>query len=250
MRKCQLDFWETNHLFKVHLVPVITQTSYSVPNTNNSQNGDEGFEFRSERQNYWIGIRQEKFNGIAKFLHEWFFIHLLWQFFVLILVGWNRKNSFISAKYFYPLTVTWKDHQWQSLNQHLAKNTHCWLMKNSKWAINMMCACSPERQLYPGLHQKCGQQTKGGVSPTLICSCETPSGPRVQLWGPHHKKDTDLLEWVQGRATKILKWLEHLCYEERMRKLGLFSLENRKLWGDFTAAFGYLKEANKKNRDM
>lgn len=88
-----------------------------------------------------------------------------------------------------------------------------------------------ESQLYPGLQQnKHGQEGKGGDPVPLLCAVEaSPLEHCVQMWSPQYRRAMDLLERVQRRATKVTQGMEGLPYKDRLRGLGLLSLERKRL---------------------
>jgi len=60
------------------------------------------------------------------------------------------------------------------------------------------------------------------------------------MWSPQYRRDVDLFEHFQRRVTKMIKGMEHLSCQDRLRELGLFTSEKRRLWEDLRAAFQYL----------
>jgi len=95
----------------------------------------------------------------------------------------------------------------------------------------LMSPCSKGRQP-PGLPEAENLlQVEGDGPSPLLRPGETHLECWIRCWAPQYKRDVDLLERVQQRATTTIKGLEHLTCEERLKGPGLFSLEETRLQG-------------------
>jgi hypothetical protein len=63
----------------------------------------------------------------------------------------------------------------------------------------------------------------------------------IQAWRPHLIKDINKLEKVQRRATRMIIECRGLSYEERLKILGLTTLETRRIRADMLEVFKILK---------
>ena len=63
----------------------------------------------------------------------------------------------------------------------------------------------------------------------------------VQFWSPNLRKDILAIEGVQRRFTRLISGMAGLTYDERMGRLGLYSLEFRRMRGDLIETYKILK---------
>ena len=71
----------------------------------------------------------------------------------------------------------------------------------------------------------------------------------VQVWRPHLKKDIEVLEKVQRRATRMVEGYRGMEYEERLKRIGLTTLEMRRERADLLEVFKILKGMEGLDRD-
>lgn len=71
----------------------------------------------------------------------------------------------------------------------------------------------------------------------------------VQAWNPYYKKDIEVLEKIQKRATKLVPELRNLSYCERLKRLKLTSLTDRRKRGDLIEAYKIITGKENINSD-
>ena len=71
----------------------------------------------------------------------------------------------------------------------------------------------------------------------------------IQTWSPYQKGDIEHLEKVQRRAIRLVKGYRKFSYEERLRKLGLTTLQTRRLRGDLIETFKIITDKEQVNRE-
>ena len=66
----------------------------------------------------------------------------------------------------------------------------------------------------------------------------------MQAWNPNLEKDKIPLERGQKRATEMIVGLGNMSYEERLRRTGLTTLEEKRKRGDLIETFKMAKGRN------
>ncbi|PKU47403.1 hypothetical protein llap_2305 [Limosa lapponica baueri] len=118
--------------------------------------------------------------------------------------------------------------------------------------LNMTWQCAlaaqPANCILRCIKRSAASRTRGVILPLYSTLVRPHLESCVQLWSPQHRTWTCWNESrAQRRATKMIRGLEHLSYEDGPRELRLFSLEKKRLQGDLRAAFQYLKGAYRKD---
>ena len=96
----------------------------------------------------------------------------------------------------------------------------------------------------PGCISRGGQQA-GGDCPPLLYPHDAPPGALLTCLGVPVKEGCGAVGAEPEEAMKMLRGLEHVCQEDRLRELGVVSMEKRRLWGGLTVTFQYLREVYK-----
>ena len=107
-----------------------------------------------------------------------------------------------------------------------------YISSDLKWGYQVSLAANRASSVL-GQLKKCFKKWSVSIFRQLYVALVRPHLEyAIVAWCPHLKKDIEVLEKVQRRATKLVKSIKHLSYEERLKRLRLTKLSARRVRAD------------------
>ena len=105
------------------------------------------------------------------------------------------------------------------------------LLFDEKFSMNQQCVLAAQKGncTLGSVRGGMASREREVIAPLYSALVRSQLEHSIQVCGPQHRKGVELWERAQRRVTKVIQGLEHPSYEDRLKELGLFSLEIRRL---------------------